>query len=263
MSRITEVFKKCKAENRAAIMPFLTAGFPSEKTFLRLLRTLIASGADMIEIGIPFSDPLADGRSIQYSSQTALKNGASMQRTIQLLAEMGADNEVPLILMSYYNPIHTMGRARFARKAQKAGVQGLIVPDVVLEEGKAMETICKENGLDLIYLLAPTSTDERRSQIIRRSSGFVYLVSLIGVTGARRKLPRHLNYWIRQVKKESPLPICVGFGISDHRQAREISRVADGVIIGSAIVEIIRKSDGASQMINDVGRFISQLKERV
>jgi tryptophan synthase alpha chain len=263
MSRIADIFEKCRAENRTAIMPFLTAGFPSANTFLQLLNTLIRSGADMIEIGIPFSDPLADGRSIQYSSQVALANGTSMEKTICKLSDMRGNHRTPLILMSYYNPIKAYGASRLARRAHDAGIEGMIIPDIIPEEGGGMETICSKQDIDLIYLLAPTSKGGRRAQIIKRSRGFVYLVSVTGVTGARRRLPRGLNSWIRQVKKQSSLPVCVGFGISNIAQAQEISKVADGIIIGSAIVEIIRQAKNTRTMIGEVGRFISQLRERI
>lgn len=263
MNRIADIFEKCKSENRAAIMPFLTAGFPNEKIFLQLLRALARAGSDMIEVGIPFSDPLADGRSIQFSSQTALENGTNLERTIRLLERRHFGNEVPLIMMSYYNPIIAFGASQLVRNAHGAGIVGLIIPDMIPEEGSAMESLCRKHGLDQIYLLAPTSNGKRRSAIIKRSGGFVYLVSVTGVTGARKSLPRGLNSWIRQIKKESLLPVCVGFGISDYRQAREISRVADGIIIGSAIVEIIRQAKNTRSMIYEVERFISRLRERI
>jgi tryptophan synthase alpha chain len=263
MTLISEIFATCKSEKRAALMPFLTAGFPDQELFGRLLETIIRAGSDMVEIGIPFSDPLADGRSIQFSSHAALAAGTNLKNTIQLLGSMNNNNRVPLIMMSYYNPIIAFGLSGLACRAHDAGIGGLIVPDIIPEEGVELDATCEKNGIDRIYLLAPTSTAKRRGLIFQKSTGFVYLVSVTGVTGARRHLPRGLHDWIRRIKKESPLPVCVGFGISDYRQAKKISEVADGIIIGSAIVEIIRNSSGSRKILYEVEKFISQLKERI
>ena len=257
---IPDVFMTCKREQRAALMPFLTSGYPSDKMFMELIRGMIRAGADMIEIGVPFSDPLADGRSIQKSSEMALANGINIDRTLRL-ARMAVDGQtVPLVLMSYFNPILAFGEKRLLQRMRLSGFRGLIIPDLVPEEGTKMEKLCRQYEIDLIYLLAPTSDHKRRRQIIDRASGFVYLVSVAGVTGTRKVLPRSLKTWIRQVKKESTLPVCVGFGISNPRQAREISRDADGVIVGSALVEIIEKAPNERRMIHDVHSFVSQMK---
>lgn len=257
---LADVFRTCKAEKRPAIMPFLTAGFPSEKAFARILRAVARSGADMIEIGIPFSDPLADGKAIQMSSQTALANGITAERALRLCRSAMDGCRVPLVMMSYYNPVLACGRRRLVQKMRASGFQGMIIPDLVPEEGEAMRTVCRKEDIDLVYLLAPTSTEARRARIIRQSSGFVYLVSVAGVTGARKTLPRSLTKWIRQVKTECPLPVCVGFGISTLRQAKELSRVADGIIIGSALVDIMVRATGTRQMSKEVGGFIARLR---
>jgi tryptophan synthase alpha chain len=215
----------------------------------------------MIEIGIPFSDPLADGRTIQYSSQKALERGVNIDRTFHYLSELDGGFGTPLILMSYLNPINHYGIAKFAKRAFDVGVRGLIVPDLIPEEGRDIEDICSRNAIDLIYLLAPTSSRDRQRMILKRSRGFVYLVSVAGVTGARRSLPKDLGSWVRQVKRESSLPVCVGFGISNVGQARALSRVADGVIIGSAIIDKIRNTSSERKMIEQATGFMNDLRK--
>lgn len=258
---ISNAFEKCQRERRKALMPYLTAGYPDDKTFIMLLKEIIKAGADMIEIGIPFSDPLADGKTIQSSSQIALHNGTNINRIFRQLSELENRYKVPLIIMSYYNPILQYGISRFLKKSMSAGGRGLIIPDIIPDEGIAIEKNCRVAGVDLVYLLAPTSGAQRRQLIIKRSQGFVYLVSVAGVTGARKSLPKYLNRWITQVKKESHLPVCVGFGISGLSQAKSVARVADGVIIGSAIIDIIKKSSGPRQAVSNVGKFIGKISK--
>jgi tryptophan synthase alpha chain len=260
---LAELFRKCRSEKRAAVMPFLTSGYPTDKIFIELLRGMIRAGADLIEIGVPFSDPLADGKSIQKSSETALANGVTIDRTLRLAERAVRGQSVPLVLMSYYNPILSYGLERLLKRMARSNFRGLIIPDLVLEEGAEMEELCRRHGVDLIYLLAPTSNRERRLEIIRRTGGFVYLVSVAGVTGARQVLPRKLKAWIRRVKKESTHPVCVGFGISSQRQIREISGAADGIIIGSALVEIINRAPNRALMIKNVESFISGFRKQV
>jgi len=263
MISISETFRRCAAEKQKALIPFLTAGFPDEKTFVRLLDEFAHAGADMIEIGIPFSDPLADGPVIQAASQQALAAGMTTERTLQLLRNTNGNHQVPRIIMSYYNPIRAYGLPRFAKQARRAGVAGLIVPDLIWEEAREAEQVCREHGIDLIYLLARTSPSPRRKQIISRSRGFVYLVSVTGVTGARQTFSPGLQSWIGKVKKESPLPVCVGFGISNPDQARSISRSADGIIIGSAIIEIISRAGKHRRMVKDIGAFIHRIRQGI
>ena len=248
MTSMAKAFASCKARNRTALIPFLTAGFPDESTFPQLLCEFEHSGADMIVIGFAFSDPLADGPTIQYASQKALAGGMTVEKTFRLLQASNGVHVVPRIVMSYYNPVRAYGFTRFAERAREVGVSGLIIPDLVCEEGSTVERICRETGINLIYLLARTSSPARRKQILSRSRGFVYLVSVMGVTGARTTFPKDLLRWIKQVKMESPLPVCVGFGISNPDQAGNVSRVADGVIIGSAIIDVIRRASGRRQI---------------
>ncbi|MEW5994510.1 MAG: tryptophan synthase subunit alpha [Candidatus Zixiibacteriota bacterium] len=260
MSSIGDVFNRCRAENRAALIPYLTAGFPSQKSFVSLLRSIAGVGADIIEIGIPFSDPLADGPTIQYSSQRALENGVTVDRTLQTLSRLETGSLPPLVIMSYLNPLLQYGLKKFARNAHKSGVRGLIVPDIIPEESADVEQACRTEGIDVIHLLAPTSTPDRQGMILRRSRGFVYLVSVTGVTGARRQLPRELNRWIADVKSRSPVPTAVGFGIARPEQAQHVAKVADGVIVGSAIIDILRNGSNPAGAVSSACKFVRQLK---
>jgi len=258
---ISKTFEKLRQNNKKALMPYLTAGYPDEKTFIKLLKEIINAGADMVEIGIPFSDPLADGKTIQSSSQIALQNGTNLDGIFRQLGEFENRYKVPLIIMSYYNPVLQYGISKFLKKSKTTGGFGLLIPDMIPDEGKTIEKKCFDAGIDLIYLLAPTSSVQRRRLILKRSRGFIYLVSVAGVTGARKNLPDNLNRWIVQAKKESELPVCVGFGISDLPQAKSVARVADGVIIGSAIIDIIKKSSDSRRAVSNVGRFIGKIRK--
>ncbi len=260
MISISGTFKKCKEGKKKVLIPYLTSGYPDEKVFLRLLTEFSGAGADMIEVGIPFSDPMADGKTIQYSSQKALENAVTVEKTFYYLSGLPKGCDTPIIIMSYYNPIHSFGVTRFVKSAKRVGVRGLVIPDLVPEEGKSIERVCRQQGIDLIYLLAPTSSAKRRKMIVHRSMGFVYLVSVAGVTGARKFLPNNLGNWIREVKKESPIPVCVGFGISNLQQVREVCQTADGVIIGSAIIEMIKNTSSARHLVKETREFIKHLR---
>lgn len=261
MLSISETFEKCRQNRSKALIPYLTCGFPDIKTFTELYYTIASSGADLIEVGIPFSDPLADGKSIQFSSRIALENGITVTKVLEIIDRLNHKCQTPPILMTYYNPIYAYGLSRFARHAQRIGVKGLIIPDIIPEEGQEVELLFGKHNLDLIYLVAPTTSAPRRKSIARRSNGFVYLVSIAGVTGARKNLPPQLNRWIRRTKTISDLPVCVGFGITNATQAKNISRLADGVIIGSAIVEIIRNNKSRPGIIRAVGKFIKNVRK--
>lgn len=263
MNVITQTLARCTNNKRIALIPFLTAGYPDEKTFLRLLEEFGSAGADVIEIGIPFSDPLADGPVIQQASQHALEHGMTIARTLQLLKSLNGAHPAPRILMSYYNPIRAYGLQRFADHARSAGVSGLIVPDLIWEEGAEVERACRDSEIDLIYLLARTSPPPRRRQIMRKSRGFVYLVSVTGVTGAKTSFPPAVLNWIRRVKQESTLPVCVGFGISTPAQAHQVSQAADGVIVGSAIIDLIRRTDDPRRAVKRVGDFLRRMRKGI
>jgi len=244
MSRIESTFHRLHREGRTALMPYLTMGYPTLESASSLIPALVAGGADLIELGVPFSDPLADGATIQAASQRALDNGMSLTLCLKQAAALRADRVAcPLVAMSYYNPILQMGIERFAARAAASGIDGAIVPDLPPEESDALQAALRAQGVDLIYLLAPTSDDARVRAIAQRASGFLYLVSLIGVTGARDRLPRDVEAFVARVRAASKLPLAVGFGIGTPEQAARIARIADGVIVGSAFVRAIGSSD--------------------
>lgn len=261
MTRISRTFEQLKKQKRKALITYITAGYPSMAATKKLVLELEKKGADIIELGVPFSDPLADGPTIQYSSQEALKKGTSLEKILTLVTDLRKSTQIPLVLMTYYNPVFHMGLLRFAEKAQRAGVDGIIVPDLPPDEGRELMAVAQPRDLDTIFLLAPTSTEERINLVSKYSRGFVYYVSVTGVTGARQSLPQELKEGLAQVRKKTKLPLCVGFGVSTPEQARELSRGCDGIIVGSAIINIIRQNPGGDGYIGKVGRFISLLRQ--
>ena len=258
MSRIRSTFEDLRRKGRPALMPYLTVGHPSLDLTLDLVPAAVEAGADLIELGIPFSDPLADGATVQHATQTALEQGTTLEscfETMGKLREQGID--IPLIPMGYYNPILQRGTSNFCKAAAIAGADGIIVPDLPPEEADELWQACQDTGLDLIFLLAPTSDEDRIKRIINLSTGFIYLVSLTGVTGARDKLPVELESFVQRVRSMTDLPLAVGFGIGSPAEAQRVAQVADGVIVGSAIVQ----RAGASQHpVNDVRQFVAALR---
>jgi tryptophan synthase alpha chain len=241
--RIEETFARLKSEGRTGFVAFLTVGYPDVESTLGLVPALIAGGADIIELGVPFSDPLAEGPTIQASSFHALQQGVTTKiclETVGKLRELGV--KAPLVLMGYYNPILAYGIGEFARDAAAAGADGVIAVDLPAEESGPLHEACLVHGLRVIYLLAPTSTDERIRAVAERASGFVYCVSLTGVTGARDELSPDLASFLERVRKRISLPIAVGFGISQAKHFQAVGRVADAAVIGSAIIDEIAKS---------------------
>ena len=249
MSRIDSFFQSAK---RKALIAYVTAGYPNVDTTLEVVPALVEAGCDMVELGIPFSDPLADGTTIQRASHRALQGGITPRKCLDIAAELRQRVDVPLIFMGYYNPMLHYGLA---------GIDGLIVPDLPPEEGEELEKVAGDKGVDLIYLLAPTTTDEGRLRLVaQRSRGFIYVVSLKGVTGARTELPPELEGFIRRVRGVTDKPLCVGFGISTPEQARRVSALADGIIMGSRILDVI---DGSEQPAAAVGEFIRQVRSAI
>jgi len=219
MSRIASVFKP----GYKALIAYLTVGYPSLEATYEAATTLASNGCDIIELGIPFSDPLADGVTIQKASLEALKQGITPQVCLEAAHKLRQKMAIPLVFMSYYNPLLSFGLENFCQASAKAGIDGLIIPDLPPEEGVELEASTKQHGLDLIYLLAPTSTEERISLAAERSRGFIYLVSLTGVTGARQSLPPGLEEFVRRVRQKAPQPLCIGFGISNPEQAKRVA----------------------------------------
>ena len=243
--------------HRPALMPYLTLGYPDAETSLACVQAAAKGGADLIELGVPFSDPLADGPVIQRSTQIALENGLTVAKCLQMTAELRRRGvTVPFMLMGYFNPIFSYDVSRFARDAATAGADGVIVPDLPLEEAAELEAACRESSLSLIHMLAPTSTPERIENVAARASGFLYLVSVAGVTGERLGLPEGLKEFVSRVKQKAATPVAVGFGISTPAQAAEVGHFADGVIVGSAVI----RAAGGAQPVEAVRRLVNDLR---
>jgi tryptophan synthase alpha chain len=241
LARIAGAFEAAHADRRAALMPYFTLGYPDLPTSEQIVRAIADAGADLIELGVPFSDPLADGPTIQYSTQVALEAGASVSRCFEIAANLrSAGVAQPLLLMGYYNPIMAYGVARFAADAASAGADGFIVPDLPVEEAGELEGAAAASGRALAFLIAPTSPQERIATIAGHSTGFTYLVSLTGVTGAREALPAGLPEFVAAARAVARTPLAVGFGISTQAQARAVAELADGVIVGSALINAVR-----------------------
>ena len=238
--RLAERWASVRARGRPALIPYITAGFPDAAATLAMLRGAERAGADIVELGVPWSDPVADGPVIQASTHAALAGGTTLTSVLGLLAD--ARCAVPVIVFSYLNPILAMGASRFARAAKDAGAAGVLVTDLPVGADAALESELRAPGLPLVRLIAPTSTPERTRAIASQSEGFVYLIARTGVTGARTELGAELKRSVAQVRAATSLPVAVGFGISAADQAAEVGRVADGVVVGSALVERMRTS---------------------
>jgi tryptophan synthase alpha chain len=261
LKHISDAFRTSRSEGRAALMPYYTLGFPNAEDSLAVIASIARSGADLIELGIPFSDPLADGPTIQRSTQAALADGMTLPRCLDMAARLRLDGiSQPLLLMGYINPILSYGAGRFVADAARAGADGLIVPDLPPEEAGELEDCCREYGLALVFLAAPTSTPERLALIAAHTTGFLYLVSVTGVTGARSEVSSGLEDFARRVHAATDLPLAVGFGISTSEQARQVSRFSEGVIVGSALIEAVAKSSRPAEAASE---FIESLRKAI
>lgn len=260
MGRIEEKFNELRQRDEAALIPFVTAGDPDLGTTLKILGTLEKSGADIIELGIPFSDPTADGPTIQRSSQRALKNRLSLAKIFSLVKKFRRQSELPLILFGYFNPFFRYGLESFCRQAAAAGADGLLCVDLPPEECGELKQWSDAFGLDVIFLLSPTSGPDRINQAARKGSGFIYYVSVTGVTGARRALDGKLRGQVVGVRRATSLPVGVGFGISTPKQAAWIAHFADAVVVGSALVQIIETAKSKKQKAEMAGKFLARLK---
>ncbi len=258
MNRIDRKFEELRSQHRAALMPYLPLGYPTLDVSRQLIRAVADAGADLIELGVPFSDPLADGPVIQRATHAALKNGITLAKCLEITAAARADGvTVPLILMGYYNPILRFGIEAFGQGVSNAGADGLIVPDLPLEESAELNATCRANDLDLIFLAAPTSPPDRLQKIAEATRGFVYLVSVVGVTGAREQIAGDLPDFVARVRQFADRPVCVGFGIANADSARRVARIADGVIVGSALVS---KIDDATHAVDAAREFVGELR---
>ncbi len=264
MNRIDAKFRELKKAGRKAFIPYITAGDPDMRTTAEVVRALERAGADIVELGIPFSDPMADGPTIQRAIQRSLNGGCTVKKVLTLVKALRKDVKVPLVFMTYFNIVYNYGTGRFLRDAKAAGADGLIVPDLPMEEAGEVSKEAGRAGQAVILLAAPTTPVGRFRKIAACSQGFIYYVSLTGVTGARKALSAELKKNVKKLKRTTKKPICVGFGISAPAQAGDIARAADGVIVGSAIIGAIEKNLGnKKKLVKDVEKFAGALARAV
>ena len=261
MSRIEDTFANLKQRQETALIPFITVGDPDLAVTAQLIRTLTESGADLIELGVPFSDPMADGPTIQAASERALAAGTTLGKILQLVAEVRKESQIPLVLMGYYNPVFCYGAERFACDAAAAGVDALLLIDLPPEETDEISAAMHESGIALITLLAPTTPRERMKQLAAVAEGYLYYVSMTGVTGAQKITPADIRVAVEELKGMTSVPVGVGFGITTAEEAKAVGEFADGVVVGSALVRIIEKYGRSEKLLPLVADFIAELKQ--
>ena len=259
MTRIDQVFRRLKEKGEKALIPFITAGDPDIETSRRLALEIVARGADLLELGIPFSDPLADGPTIQAASGRALKAGVHFTDVLALAGNLRQETDIPLILMGYYNPILKYGLAKAAEEAAEQGVDGFIIPDLPPEEAEAWREAARSAGVATIFLAAPTSGPDRLKNLGRLTRGFLYYVSVTGITGARTELPRELIRELEAARQLVKCPVAVGFGIGTPEQVKNLAPYVEGVVVGSAIVNRVSRIKGP-ESIKEIGDFVAALK---
>jgi tryptophan synthase alpha chain len=259
MSRIRDTFVRLKNAGRGGFIPFITAGDPDLETTELLLVELAVAGADIIELGVPFSDPVADGEVIQRASERALRKGVTLSDALRCVSNARKHIDVPIVLFSYLNPLLKFGRNRLAEEAKRAGIDAVLITDLIPEEAKPWIRTFRDHGLDLIFLVAPTTSDERLTRIAQQASGFIYAVSRAGVTGTRNQMPCEAEPLVKRLRAVSDLPVAVGFGISTVEQVREVWRFADAAVIGSALVSQIEKLAELPDLEARVGAFARSL----
>jgi len=259
MNRIDEKFAQLNVNSRKAFIPYITAGDPNLARTRELVFALERAGADMIELGVPFSDPLADGKTNQEAAERALKNGVTLADVINLVADLREETQIPIIFFTYLNPVYQYGYEKFAGDAAKAGVDGILALDVPPEESAPLKRALDEKDLRMIFLITPTSNEERVKKITKQASGFIYYVSRTGVTGVTDNLSDDMEEHITLIRKYSSLPIAVGFGVSKPEHVSLVTNMADGVIVGSAIVKKVAAGGDSDEMINDVKTFVETL----
>jgi tryptophan synthase alpha chain len=260
--RIESKFKELREKRKAALVTYITAGDPSLEWTPDIISKLEESGADIVELGVPFSDPMADGPTIQVASERALHSGTTVRGILDAVRKVRESSDIPIILFGYYNPFLAYGLQRFSEDARAAGVDGVLVVDLPPEEAGEFKVHADKAGLNLVFLLAPTSTTERIKLVSENASGFVYLVSVTGVTGARPGMDYSLEPLVHEIKKHTKLPVGIGFGVSTPEQANKIARFADAVIVGSALVRIIEKhGHNRKELLEEASLFIRRLSE--
>jgi len=263
MSRIDRLFDVLREESRAGFIPYITAGDPILTRTEEVLDALVDGGADLIELGVPFSDPMADGPTIQAASQRALKNPIRIEDILEVVSRFRAKHPTPIILFGYANPFLAYGWEKLSADSASAGVDGFLCVDMPPDEGAPLRDAARNRDLDVIYLLAPTSTHQRRHYVASHASGFLYYVSVTGVTGARNRLRQDIGRQVEEIRQESSLPIAVGFGISTPDQVREIAAISDAVVVGSAIVKVMEEIGDKPELAARVGEFARSLREGI
>jgi tryptophan synthase alpha chain len=261
MSRIREKFGELKRSGHGGFIPFITTGDPDLATTERLLIELAKAGADIIELGLPFSDPVADGEVIQRASERALRNGVSVQDALRCVMNVRPQIDVPIVLFSYFNPLLQFGPEQLAAAARQAGVDAVLVTDLIPEEAESWTENLLRNQLDPIFLVAPTTSDKRLARIAQQAHGFIYAVSRAGVTGERDEMTRDAEGLVKRVRSVSDLPVAVGFGISTAEQVRQVWHFADAAVVGSAIISEIERLSGDSNLVNRIGEFAASLNK--
>ncbi|HYA12863.1 MAG TPA: tryptophan synthase subunit alpha [Syntrophales bacterium] len=260
IGRIEKKFGDLKQKNRKALVVYLTAGDPDLETTRRLASSLQEAGADILEIGVPFSDPTADGPIIQVASQRALRAGVTLSGILDMIETLRNDCQIPIVLFGYYNPIFSYGSERFALRAKKVGVDGILVVDLPQEESHELRQYTDRTGIDFISLVAPTTNDQRIRHISKKATGFLYYISITGVTGTAKPLIENIEADVARIRRITALPLVIGFGISTPVQAAEIASYADGIVIGSAFVDLIGKNSGNENLIQIASSFVRDIK---
>jgi len=256
MTLIEKTFKRLKQENKKAFIPYIMAGDPSLDDTKRFIHEIEDAGADIIELGVPFTDPLADGPSIQRAHERALSNGVTLRKVLIFVDEIRKEKKIPIVLMTYYNPVFKYGIESFIKDAVRVGVNGVIIPDLIPDEGKEFIGIARRHKLDTIFLLAPTSTDERIKKVTRASTGFIYYVSITGITGARLLIDDTMTERLSRIMTYTKKPVAVGFGVSNPEEASLIAGISDGVIVGSAIVRLISEGKEIKDFVRSLRKAI-------
>jgi tryptophan synthase alpha chain len=260
MGRISQTFERLRKARERALIPYVTAGDPDLAVTKTLVREMVRRGGDLIEIGVPFSDPLADGPIVQRASQRALQGGTTLRKILQMVSELRRDVDTPLILMTYYNPVFRYGEEAFVADALDVGVDGIIIPDLPPEEAQTLMDLTADTPLNLIFLAAPTSTAARLTLISEVSRGFIYYVSRLGTTGVRDRLADDLRMMLEKVRASTAQPIAVGFGVSTPEHVRLVAELADGVVVASAILKLIEDLGGREDRLEHIGDFVAALK---
>ncbi len=260
VDRVAAAFSRCFAKGEKALVTYVMAGDPDVATSKAMALACVEGGADLLEIGIPFSDPVADGRTIQKAAERSLASGTKLADVLEVAKAVRAKSDVPIALMGYLNPVHSRGLARFVDDCVRAGVDALIIPDLLPEEAGELLALATPRGVKVVFLLAPTSGPDRIAAAAKDATGFLYFVSVTGVTGARKALPREIGAHVAKVRAASKVPVVIGFGVSDPAQARTLGKLADGVVVGSAIVNRIAEGGPRKARAERVRKFVASLK---